>query len=319
MRICIYHPTMGDIIGSAIAKAHPDADIRIVHDISSDPPDRDEIEILIANKFPAGLLQRCPQLQWLHLTGTGIDHVLLGKPKVDLIVTNSVNVPARAVAEFAWMGLLALAKEGFRLSQQQRQHIWHLPDAQLVAGSHMVLVGLGHVGAEIARRATAFDVRVTAITQRGLASPLVERVLPPVGLIDVVGQADYLILAAPATPATFHLVDEAVIRALPATAVLINVGRSSLLDMDALVHVLQEDQLRGALLDVHDEEPLPTASPLWDVKNLWITPHAAYRFPGEEREVAQLFVSNLASFIGKKDLHNRVDIGTLLLNAAKGV
>lgn len=319
MIICIYHTTMGEIISREIMKTYPDADVRIVHDTTIDPYCSDEIEVLVANTFPVGLLKRCRRLQWLHLTGTGFDHVLLGDPEPDLLVTNSVHVPARAVAEFVWMGLLAFAKDAVQLVQQQERHEWRLPNSRLVAGSRIVLVGLGHIGTEVARRAAAFDVKVTAITRRALPSPLVERVLPPERLIEAAAQADYLVLAVPATSATYHLVDETIIRALPPAAVLINVARSSILDTDALVCALREDRLRGALLDTHHDEPLPAASPFWNVKRLWITPHGAYRFPEEEQEVAQLFIDNLDSFLHGQELRNRVNLSSALAHTSSSV
>jgi phosphoglycerate dehydrogenase-like enzyme len=305
---------MGNIIRQAVTKAYPDANVCIIHDITIDPPELDTIDILVANQFPDGLLQRCSQLQWLHLTGTGVDHLRAGRPEPDLIVTNSSTVPAQAVAEFVWMGLLALAKDAVRLFKQQEQHLWQLPNARLVSGSHMVLVGLGHIGTEIARRAASFNVKVTAITRQAQSSPLVEHVLPSEKLADAVADADSLILAVPATPATYHLVDETVIRALPSTAILINVARSTVLDTSALVHALQEGRLHGAILDVHDEEPLSPTSPLWDIDNLLITPHGAYRFFEEEQEIARLFVHNLTRWLRREELQNSVNLSALLIN-----
>lgn len=316
MKICIYHPTMGDILSREITKAYPDADVQIVHDLSVDPSELDTIEVLVANRFPDGFLKRLPGLRWLHLTGTGVDHLPAGEPQPELLVTNSVDVPARAVAEFVWMGLLTLAKDAVRLVQQQAQHVWQLPNARLMAGSHMVLLGLGHIGSEVARRAAAFDVRVTAITRHAQPSSLVERVLPPERLLEAARQADHLVIAVPATPETRRLVDEAVIRALPPTATLINVARSSVLDTHALTHALQAGRLRGAMLDVHDTEPLPATSPLWDIPNLWITPHGAYCFPEEELEVARLFISNLTGLQLGQELRNRVDLARLLARAS---
>ena len=308
-KVCIYHPTMGEIITREITQRYPAVEVRVVRAESGfDSACLQETEILIANTLPAGLLRRFPRLQWLHLTGTGVEHVRQAAPSPDLYVTNSRNVPARAVAEFVWMGLLAMAKDAVRLVQQQERHHWQLPTARLVAGSRMVLVGLGQIGSAIAQRAAAFEVKITAITASAQPSPSVEQVLPPQKLAEAAAQADHLVLAVPTTPATYQLVNEAVMRALPRTATLINVSRSSVLDTEALVRALREGRLRGALLDVHDEEPLPITSPLWEVENLWITPHGAYRFPEEEREVAHLFVHNLACWLCGKELRNRVDL-----------
>jgi phosphoglycerate dehydrogenase-like enzyme len=124
-------------------------------------------------------------------------------------------------------------------------------------------------------------------------------------------EADHLVLAVPATRETRNLVDERVLAALPAHAAVINVSRASVLDTAALVAALESGRLRGALLDVHDEEPLPPESPLWDVERLWITPHGAYRFPEEEAEIARLFVENLTALRAGRGLRNRVELPEL--------
>ncbi len=120
--------------------------------------------------------------------------------------------------------------------------------------------------------------------------------LPPERLHEALAEADHVVLALPATSATERLVDARALQALRPGAALVNVGRAATLDLDALVAALRAGRLRGALLDVHAQEPLPPDSPLWDVPNLWLTPHGAYRFPEEEQEIARLFVMNLSAF-----------------------
>lgn len=306
MRICVYHPTMGEAIERAVLAAFPQARVDLVHDVRNDPPQAGEIEALIANTFPPGLLGRLPRLRWLHLTGSGTDHVAAGEPRPDLVVTTSASVPARAVAEFAWMGVLALAKDAVRLTGQQRDRTWRLPDARLVAGSRLVLVGLGRIGAEIAARARAFDVHVTAVTRSAEPRPEADLVLPASMLAAAAAQADHLVVAVPGTPLTRHLVDDQVIASLPSHATLVNVARATVVDLDALVAALRAGRLRGALLDVHHQEPLPADSPLWTVPNLWVTPHGAYRFPEEEEHVARLVVANLRALQGTGELTDQV-------------
>lgn len=306
MNVCIYHRTIGAVLARAIEAAHPDVRVRVVADVAHDPPERDRIDVLIANTFPPGLLGRCARLRWLHLTGSGADHVPSGDPRPDLIVTNSAEVPVRAVAEFAWMGVMALAKDAVRLVDQQRARVWRLPDARLLAGSRLAVVGLGRIGSEIARRAAAFEVAVTAVTRSGQPSPLAERVLPAERLHEALAEADHVVLALPATSATEGLFDARAIQALRPGAALVNVGRAATLDVDALVAALREGRLRGALLDVHAQEPLPADSPLWEVPNLWLTPHGAYRFPQEEQEIARLFVMNLSAFRAGRALRGRI-------------
>lgn len=305
-RVCLYHDTMAAGIARVVAARGLPVTVEVVGDTRADPPGRDTIEVLLANTFPAGLLGRCPRLRWLHLTGSGSDHAAAGRPRPGLLVTTSATVPPVAVAEFAWMGLLALAKDAVRLVATRGS--WTPPDARLVAGSHLVLVGLGRIGTEIAKRAAAFGVRVTAVTRTATASPLVDRVVPAGELAAVAAGADHLVLAVPATAETRHLVDGRVLAALPRHASVVNVGRASTLDTDALVAALRSGALRAALLDVHDSKPVPPDSPLWSVPNLWLTPHCAYRFPGEEAAVAELFVENLAAYLAGRPLRNRVEL-----------
>lgn len=313
MRVCIFHSRMGNQIGAALRAALLDIDIDVVTDTERDPPCAGEITVLVANSLPPGMLGRCPRLRWLQLTGAGADHVLAGEPPEGLLVTHAGNVPARAVAEFVWMGLLALAKEAPRLVRQQRARAWALPSARLLAGSTLVIAGLGHIGQEIARRARGFEVRTVAITRDGQPSPLVDEVRRSSHLPDAVRDAESLVIALPANRGTTQppLINEAAIRALPEGAVLLNVARAAVLDNDAVLRALREGRLRAALLDVHEQEPLPPDSPLWDVEGLWVTPHSAFVYPGEAADLVSLILDNVARFRAGAPLRNHVDLSRL--------
>lgn len=304
--MCVLHPTMGAIIAEDMQRSFPGIVVDVSHDVDRDPPGIEELDVLVANTLPDGILERCPVLKWLHLTGSGLDHLAAAGHKEGLVISNSADVPAVAVAEFVWMALLALAKDGPQLVRQQTSRTWRLPYTRLVDGSHLVLVGLGRIGLEIAQRASAFGVRVTAVRRHPRPSPLAERVVGPAELAAVVPTADHLVVAVPATEETRRLVDQRVIAALPPDAVVVNVSRSAVIDTDALVDALASRRIRGAVLDVHDAEPLPTTSPLWAVPRLWVTPHAAYRFPGEERAIARLVTCNLSALLAGREIHNNV-------------
>ncbi|KUL23971.1 NAD(P)-dependent oxidoreductase [Actinoplanes awajinensis] len=306
LRVCVYHPTMGTVLAAQIRAAHPDVRVDVVANTAIDPPDPQLIDVLVANTFPAGLLARCSRLRWLHLTGTGTDHVAAGAPRPSLQVSTSARVPAVPVAEFALMGLLALAKDAVTLVDSQRERRWRMPDAQLVAGSRLLLLGLGRIGTEIARRAAAFGITVAAVTRQGRPSPLVGRTLPSHRLAEAAAQADHLIVAAPSTPQTRGLVGATVLDALPRHGCVINVGRADVLDTAALVRRLRDGRLRAAMLDVHAQEPLYHHDELWDVPNLWITPHCAFRFADEERRVGEVFLENLADFRAALPLRDQV-------------
>ncbi|WP_438014236.1 NAD(P)-dependent oxidoreductase [Sorangium sp. So ce315] len=304
---------MGADIGAALRAAPIGLDVEVVTDTERDPPCAGELEILVANTFPSGMLARCPRLRWLQLTGAGADHVLEGAPPEGLLVTHAGDVPARAVAEFVWMGLLALAKDAPALVRQQHARTWAPPSARLLAGSTLVIAGLGHVGQEIARRARGFDVRTVAITRSGRASPLVDEVRPSSALPGAVRDADALAIALPVNRHTSRppLIDEAVVRALPRGAVLINVARAAVVDTGAVIAALRARRLRAALLDVHDEEPLPRDSHLWSVEGLWVTPHNAFAYPGEAADLVSLILDNLARYRAGAALRNQVVLSEL--------
>lgn len=313
MKVCVFHERMGDEIGAALRAAEFGMDVEVVTDTSRDPPRADEIEILVANTFPRGMLGRCPKLRWLQLTGAGADHVLEGAPREGLEVTHAGNVPAIAVAEFVWMGLLALAKDAAALVRQQDARIWRPPNARLLAGSTLVIAGLGPTGQEIARRAPGFQVRTVALTRNGRPSPLVDEVRPSSKLPDALRDANALVIALPANRHTTcpPLIDEAAIRALPRGAILINIARAAVLDHGAMLRALQARHLQAALLDVHEKEPLPPDSPLWAVEHLWLTPHGAFVHPGEAAELCRLILDNLARWLAGAELRNRVDLSEL--------
>jgi phosphoglycerate dehydrogenase-like enzyme len=171
-----------------------------------------------------------------------------------------------------------------------------------------VLVGLGHVGSEIARRAAAFDVTVTAVTRSGRSSPLAARTLSSSRLAEAVTAADHLVLAVPDSVETRGLVDDHVLDRLAPHACVVNVGRPRVLDTTALLRRLRIGALRAAMLDVHDVEPLPGDDERWDVPNLWVTPHGAYRFEREEQGVADVFAENLEDFRKGSPLRDRVNL-----------
>lgn len=301
------HPRIGEQIAAGLRARVSGVEVCTFLDSEREPPGLADLDVLVVNTFPAGMLQHATRLRWLQLTSVGNDQLATGKPRSGLLVTHAGSVPAKAVAEFVLMALLAVAKQAPELWRQQQTKTWQLPKARLVAGSTLVLVGLGHIGKEIARRATALDLKVVAVTRHGRPSPLVDRVVPADQLRTVARKADHLVIAVPGTPDSVRLVDSGVISVLPAHAAVINVARASVLDTEALVDALRAGHLRGAVLDVHDEEPLRPDSPMWTVPRLWITPHGAFSYPGEADDLAALVAQNLARLLAGQPLLNLVD------------
>jgi phosphoglycerate dehydrogenase-like enzyme len=219
------------------------------------------------------------------------------------------------VAEHSMGFLLALARNfPDSVRYQDRRHwgqqdIWDKPQ-QLTElnGQVLLIVGYGSIGRELGRRARAFDMRVWGVTRSGTSdSSHAEKIVAAHQLDEVLPQADYVVLAAPETSETQHLMNAARIGKMKRGARLINLGRGSLLDGTALLRSLESGALSGAALDVTAVEPLPPESPLWQAPNLFITPHtSAVSDRLWQRETA-LLVDLLDRWFDGRELLNRVD------------
>lgn len=171
-----------------------------------------------------------------------------------------------------------------------------------------MIAGFGAVGRAVAQRLRAFGMRVWAVTHSGKAdAELAERVFPATELDAALPGADFLVLAAPETPDTFHMIAAPQLAKMKPGAILINVARGSLVDEAALVDALRRRALAGAALDVTAVEPLPPESPLWQMENVFITPHLGGVSDRIWERQGDLLLENLELYFGGKPLRNSVD------------
>ncbi len=283
-----------------------------------------EVAFGIPGDSPDGLralVATAARLKWVQGTAAGTGEQLR---RADLpadvarllTVTSAAGVHARPLAEFAMFGLLAFAKDVDRLLEARDQARWppRWPMRQL-ARSHVLVAGLGGIGRETARLCAAFGARVTGLRRRPSAGdmldgpeiPGVERVVGMDELDDVLRTCDAVVAALPGTPETEGLFDGKRLAMLPSHAVVVNVGRGSVVDAAALVAALDAGRLRGAVLDVTDPEPLPSASPLWRRPNVIISPHTAALTVDEDDRIVQLFAENLERWFAGGRLRNVVN------------
>lgn len=257
---------------------------------------RDSDQVIIGFKFGAGSLAPAAALRWLHLTGTGTEHLTQAGLSPEVLVTSSASVPVTAVAEYALAGLLLLAKDlaGLIDGGPRRPDQWFTSAATLLDGSTVAVAGVGRIGRAILARAAAFGARTIAVT-RPDARPVAgaTRTVGADWLVMVAPGIDHLVCALPGTAATTGLISAAVLDALPRHATVVNVGRAGTIDIAALYAALTAGRLRGAFLDVHETEPLPPDDPAWEVPRLIVSPHRAFSFPDEPRRVAEVFLANL--------------------------
>lgn len=277
-----------------------------------------EVALGIPGDAPAGLRQLtelAPRLRWVQGTAAGAGEQLAaaGLPAdvlAELQVTSAAGLHATPLAEFALFGLLAFAKDIDVLATASRQREWRPRwPMRLLRGSHVLILGLGGIGAELAQLCSALGAHVTGV-RRSTTAALPEGVERVAGLEDLdalLPVADALVVTLPGTAETRRLVDARRLQLLPDHAVVVNVGRGNVIDSAALVACLDAGALRGAVLDVVDEEPLRPDSPLWGRPDVILSPHTAALTLDEDERIVALFAENLRRFLSGAPLRNRVD------------
>jgi D-2-hydroxyacid dehydrogenase (NADP+) len=252
---------------------------------------RDELErrigeadvLVISGLWRDDLLDRAERLRFIQSIGAGTDQFprdrLRGR---GIRLASASGVNARAVAEHAMALILALARRLPEARDNQNRRLWRDMIGDLagredeLGGKTLLVVGLGAIGGRLARLAKAFDMRVVGIRCNPAAGGgAADRVLGTGQLQDALPEADFVALACPLTEETEKLIDATAFGRMKPSASLINVARDRCVDESALIAALRAGRIAGAAIDVAVEEPLPAASPLWEMANLLVTPHTA--------------------------------------------
>ena len=249
------------------------------------------------------LVKMCPRVRWIQGTSAGMGQTVrrLGIDQTDIVVTTASGVHSGPLAEFVFAVLLGRAKRLDDLAAWQAERRWQRFTGDELAGKTLAIVGPGRIGSRIAKVARAFDMRVWAMGRhydpaREAALGL-DRLFPAEGLHEMLAGADVVVLVAPHTGETEALIGPAEIAAMRPGATLINIARGAVVDEGAMIAALETGQIGFAALDVFRQEPLPTASPLWAMPNVLISPHCSANAPAENARIAEIFVHNLDRFL----------------------
>ena len=253
------------------------------------------------------LARRAPGLRWVHAHGAGVNHLLpLDWLPEDAVLTNSRGVHGDKASEYAIMALLALNNRLPEIVANQRQGRWEQLYNTGISGKTLLILGVGSVGGGTARFAKQFGLRVVGVRRTGKPHPYVDEMFKPKDLARLLPKADFVLITAPHTIATHHMIGAKELDRMKRGAGLVNYSRANLVDYDALRRKLERGELL-AVLDVFDPEPLPADSPLWKTPNLLITPHSssddAARYTPNTLD---LVFRNMTRFIDGKPLLNRV-------------
>lgn len=270
-----------------------------------------QIEILFTygKEIKLETFKEMTNLKWIQLSSTGFDH--LPKDFIrerGIIVTTSKGAHAEPISEYAFSTMLYFSRKIDRFLELQKNRKWDRLDFPTeLAGSTLVILGMGYIGKEIARKARAFDIHTIGVNRTGAANEFFNESYPIDQLERILPKADYLILTLPLTSETFHLIGQKQLHLLKPTSVVINIGRGELMDEAAAIEVLQTNRIRGMAMDVFHQEPVPQNSPLWDLKGLLLTPHmAAMTDKFLDRSIKRL-IKNYQHYINREKMVDVAD------------
>ena len=257
------------------------------------------------------IFPKATRLRWVHSLSAGVENTLFPELATSPVtLTNGRGVFKRSLAEFAIAAALYFAKDLRRMVRNQEAGLWTQFDVEELHGKTMGIVGYGETGRATAELARPFGMKVLALRRRPELSrrdPLLAAVYAPDGSREMLAASDCVVLATPSTSETRHLIGRPEIASLKADAVLINVGRGSVVDEAALISALEAKRIRGAALDVFETEPLPAGSPFYRLDNVLLSPHCADHTTGWRELALTCFLRNLDRFQKGEPLENIVD------------
>jgi phosphoglycerate dehydrogenase-like enzyme len=312
MNVLLMYPPSDDHL-AALRAAAPGATFSVAESEEEAARLVVQAEVSLGNRFLLQSLPYARRLRWVQSNSVGVDVILRGAGELleGVILTCARGVYDDEIADHALALLLGLAR-GLHLARDaQREHHWNRRSLQVLAGRRALILGWGGVGQSIAHRLRAFGVQVAGVRRTHAGPPAGDvtgcLVHGPATWREMLAETDVLIVALPLTPVTRNMVGPAEIDALPAHAILINVGRGGVVDDDHLLAALRAGHLHGAGLDVMADEPLPPGHPAWDEPRLLVTPHVARSRECPPFRWEPLFVENVRRYAAGLDLLNVVD------------
>ncbi|HVY56730.1 MAG TPA: D-2-hydroxyacid dehydrogenase [Xanthobacteraceae bacterium] len=293
--------TYADVYAGYLREAFPDLELHPIKRLSDLRADLADMDVLVAFGIAIDddMIRRATRLKWIQSLATGVDHFLRCpslRPEVYLTSARGIHGPA--MRETVAYLMLSLSHDTRRLVEQQRQHRWDRSRPwSLLCGKTAVIVGVGLSGTAIARLLKAFGMRVVGVSRTPREVEGFDRIVTPDRLPEVASEADYLINILPGDKHNLDLIGAKLFAAMKPTAFFVNVGRGETVDEQALIAALKEGRIAGAGLDVFRTEPLPAASPLWNMPNVFLTSHIGGLFSEYEEYVMPILGDNMRLFL----------------------
>lgn len=275
----------------------------------SEPPEDCDLIVLAGDAYTKAFVETVSQLpvpRWAHTEDAGTDGPFYDAMRAKrVMLSHSPGANAPEVAEFAFSFILWSAKRLGDFQAQQRAREWKLLDLQSLSDKTVLIIGLGAIGRHIARYARGFGMRVLGLRQSSTVVEYVDQQGTLADLQAFLPEADFVVLALPLTLQTQGLIGKKELAQMKPNATLVNIARGAIVDIDALRDALTSSQLRQACLDVLPTEPWPQDDPLWDIPNLFLTPHNAWSSPLYLPRVAEVWLKNLERYVRGEELLHR--------------
>ncbi|PSQ18029.1 D-2-hydroxyacid dehydrogenase [Halobacteriales archaeon QS_8_69_26] len=269
-----------------------------------------DAEVVVTFRLSEELLDAAENLRWVQALSAGVDHYDRDRlSEMGVALTNASGVHAEPIAEQVLGYVLAFERGLVTAMRNKERGVWERHSPGELRGKTVGVVGVGAIGTRVAEFCSVLGMEVVGSKRdTGDVPEAVDEIHGSDGIYDVLLAADYAVLACPLTDETRGLIGSDELRALGDDGVLVNVARGEVVDQDALTRALQNHSVRGAALDVFEEEPLPSDSVLWDLSNVLITPHNAGSTPHYYDRCAELFVENYRRYRegGVDALKNRI-------------
>jgi D-2-hydroxyacid dehydrogenase (NADP+) len=295
-----------------------DASSLVAAELRGDNSSKEELDTLLAKTDviyglmpPKDLLARAPRLKWLQMMSAGVDRLRDTEIwRSRITITGVSGIHATPIGEFVLELMLMFVKGAPQCFEMKQKHEWQRFPPTVLRGKTVGIIGLGHIGREVARLANAFGMRAIA-TRRSAkkqgTARYVDRLLPAGQLPALLKESDFVVIATPHTAETHHFIGERELRLMKPSAYIINIARGGIIDEKALVKALDEKWIAGAGLDVTEREPLPAGSRLWDFPNVILSPHVSGGHEDYMVHATRLFCENLRRFLAGKRLKNVID------------
>ncbi len=303
--VAVYHQTLAERYRELLRPRFPEIAFEVATDEAAAGRVLETADVLLAQiSFPGHLLAKAPRLGWVQVIGAGADRLMPSLPP-HVKLSRLTGSLGDHMAEYAIGYILAITQRVPEVVRHQDARLWEPLTLDVARGKTLGVAGLGSVGSAVARLGAAIGMRVTGYSVHQPRTLALDAWYPEEAFGDFLGDADFVVLTLPSTPATRKIINRDSLARMRPGAWLLNISRGALIDEPALAEALSHGQPAGAVLDVFMEEPLPRQHPFWCMPNVIVTSHQSGSVIPEE--VVDLFAENLARYQSGEPLLHEVD------------